>query len=47
MLDKLQTVHILLALFVVVTVAEYFKITPNQAILATIFLALNVNAAKS
>lgn len=47
MLDKLQTIHILLALFVLVTVAEYFKVTPNQAILATIFLALNVNNSKS
>lgn len=43
MLDKIQTIHILLLLFVVVTVFEYFKIPPDQAILATIFLALNVN----
>lgn len=41
-MPKLDTVAVLLGLFLVVSVMQYFKISPDQAILAAIFVALQV-----
>ena len=43
MLPKIETVGILIFLFVAVSAMEYFKIQPDRSLLEDILLAMSVN----
>ena len=43
---EVSAISFLIFLFLAVTTMQYFKIEPNQPLLAAILLALNVQASK-